>query len=92
MIESTRHKGLKLLWEKNDSSKLPPALVSKIRLVMTLLNNAKVVEDMDFPGSNLHPLKGEYAGFWTIKISGNYRLIFRFENENSYDLDCLDYH
>lgn len=47
---------------------------------------------MDFPGSNLHPLKGEYADFWAVKISGNYRLIFRFENENSYDLDYLDYH
>lgn len=92
MIESIRHKGLRLFWEKGDLSKLPPAQIGKIRLVLTLLHNAKRVEDMDFPGSGLHPLKGEYAGFWAVKISGNYRIIFRFVNENAQDVEYLDYH
>jgi proteic killer suppression protein len=92
MIESIRHKGLRLFWEENDASKLPAAHVGKIRLVLTLLNSAGRVEDASFPGSGLHPLKGTYAGFWALKITGNYRIIFRFKNENVYDVDYLDYH
>lgn len=92
MIESIRHKGIRLFWEKNDPSKLPAAHITKIRLILTLLHNAKRVEDMDYPGSGLHPLKGEYAGFRAVKVSGNYRIIFRFENENAYDVEYLDYH
>lgn len=92
MIESIRHKGIRLFWEKNDASKLTAGSIGKIRLILTLLHNAKKIEDMDFPGSGLHPLKGEYAGFWAVKISGNYRVIFRFKNENVYDIEYLDYH
>jgi len=77
---------------KNDVSKLPAGSIGKIRLILTLLHNAKKIEDLDFPGSGLHPLKGEYAGFWAVKISGNYRVIFRFKNENVYDIEYLDYH
>jgi proteic killer suppression protein len=92
MIESIRHKGLRLFWEKNDPSKLPPTHVGKIRLILTLLHAAKKIEDMDFAGSGLHPLKGEYAGFWAVKVSGNYRIIFRFEKENAHNIEYLDYH
>jgi proteic killer suppression protein len=92
MIESIKHKGLKLLWEKDDKSKLPSTQILKIRMVLTLLDNATDVQDMNFPGSDLHLLKGDLAGFWAIKINGNYRLIFRFENENAFDVDYIDYH
>lgn len=92
MIESIRHKGLKLLWEKDNAAKLPAAQVFKIRMILTLLDSAINVQDMNFPGSDLHPLKGDLAGFWAIKVSGNYRLIFRFENENAYEVDYIDYH
>ena len=92
MIESIRHKGLRLFWERNNASKLPAAHVGKIRLILTLLNSVKSVEDANFPGSALHALRGEYAGFWAVKVTGNYRIIFRIENENVHDVDYLDYH
>jgi proteic killer suppression protein len=92
MIESIKHKGLTLLWEKDNTSKLPAVQIFKIRMILTLLDNAINVQDMNFPGSDLHPLKGDLAGFWSIKVNGNYRLIFRFENENAYDVDYIDYH
>jgi proteic killer suppression protein len=92
MVESIQHKGLKLLWEKDDASKLPANQILKIRMILTLLDNAIRVQDMNFPGSDLHPLKGNLAGFWTVKLTGNYRVIFRFENENAYDIDYIDYH
>jgi proteic killer suppression protein len=92
MIESIKHKGLKLLWEKDDASKLPSVQILKIRMVLMLLDNAADVQDMNFPGSDLHALKGNLTSFWAVKINGNYRLIFRFEKENAFDVDCIDYH
>ena len=92
MIESIRHKGLRLFWEKGDPSKLPAAQIVKIRLILTLLHNAKQIENVNFPGSGLHSLKGELSGFWAVKVSGNYRIVFRFVKENVVDIDYLDYH
>ena len=92
MIESIKHKGLTLLWEKDNTSKLPAVQIFKIRMILTMLDNAVNVQDMNFPGSDLHPLKGDLAGFWSVKVNGNFRLIFRFENEGAYDVDYIDYH
>lgn len=92
MIESIQHKGLKLLWEKDNASKLPSVQIMKIKLILTLLDNAVSVQDMNFPGSDLHPLKGDLSGFWSVKVNGNYRIIFRFENENAFDVEYIDYH
>ena len=92
MIVSIRHKGLKLLWSKNDGSKLKQDQIRKIRNILTLLNGAKKVEDMNFPGAGLHPLKGELKGYWSVTVTGNYRIIFQFENGDAYLLDYIDYH
>ena len=94
MIVSIKHKGLKLLWEKASGAKLPAVLVPKISMVMQLIDQARKVEDVNFPGSNLHPLRGDLVGFWAVKISGNYRLIFQFDGEEctALDLDFIDYH
>jgi proteic killer suppression protein len=92
MIESILHKGLKLLWEKDNLSKLPASQISKIKMILTLLDNATDVQDMNFPGSALHSLKGDLTGFWSVKVNGNYRLIFRFKKENAFDVDYIDYH
>ena len=92
MIVSIQHKGLRLLWIKNDASKLPPKQVPKIRNVLMLLNAAEKVEDMNFAGSGLHPLKSELKGFWSVTVTGNYRMIFKFENGEVHLVDYLDYH
>lgn len=92
MIVSIRHRGLKLLWTKNDASRLPAAQAGKIRNILTLLHSAHQVEDLNFPGSGLHQLKGELKGFWSVSVSGNYRIIFRFESGDVHLLDYLDYH
>ena len=92
MIESIRHKGLRLFWEKGDRSKLPATQIAKIRLILTLLHNAKAVEDMNSPGSDFHGLKGDLAGFYAVKVTDNYHIIFRFADENTTDIDYVDYH
>jgi proteic killer suppression protein len=71
---------------------LPPNQVKKIRTILTLLNAAVKVEDMRYPGSALHLLKGELTGFYAVTVTGNWRIIFKFENGDAYLVDHLDYH
>jgi proteic killer suppression protein len=92
MIVSIQHKGLRLLWTKNDASRLPAQQVKKIRNVLTLLHASERVEDVNYAGANLHPLKGELKGYWAVTVSGNYRIIFKFENGDDYLVDYIDYH
>lgn len=66
--------------------------MGKIGLILGLLDGAARPEDMDFPGSGMHKLSGEYKDFWSVKVNANYRIIFRFEDGHAYDVDYLDYH
>lgn len=92
MIVSFQHKGLKLFYEKGNASKLQPQHVGKIRLILTRLDAAKVIEDMNVPGYGLHQLTGELKVFWSVKVDKNFRIIFRFVGEDAHDVDYLDYH
>ena len=92
MIESFKNKSLQLYFEKGDSSKINPGHQKKVKLILTLLQAAVDIKDLNFPGSDLHALKGPRKGFWSIKVSGNWRIIFRFENGDVHDVDYLDYH
>jgi proteic killer suppression protein len=92
MIASIRHKGLKLLWTKNDASKLPAGQVKRIKNILVLLHGAEKVEDLNYPGARLHALKANLEGFWSITVTGNYRIIFKFENGDAHLVDYLDYH
>lgn len=92
MIVSIQHKGLKRFWTKSDASRLPPDQVEKIRNILTMLDGAEKATDMNFPGLNLHPLKGNLGNYWSVTVKANWRIIFRFENENAYLVDHIDYH
>ncbi len=92
MIKTFKHKGLELFFRKGNAAKINAKHIAKLRLVIAKLNTSVSIHDMNFPGSNLHLLKGEKKGFWAVTINGNWRIIFRFENENAYDVDYLDYH
>jgi toxin HigB-1 len=91
MIESITHKGLRLLWEKDDPSKLPPEQVEKIGRILESLDSAKTLAVLkSVPGNKLHPLTGPMKGFWSLWVTANYRIIFRFKEENVYDVDYID--
>jgi toxin HigB-1 len=94
MIKSISHKGLKAYWTKNDQSKLRQDMLPKIRLILDLLNDAnEVPQDFEpFRNLRIHPLKGKLKSFWSLDVTGNYRIIFRFENHNVYDIDLEDTH
>ena len=91
MIKSIKHKGIKRLWEKNDSSKVDPEHVKRLKSRLSLLAAAKVIDDMDRPGLRLHSLKG-HENRWAINVSGNWRLTFDFTDGDVYVLDYEDYH
>jgi proteic killer suppression protein len=92
-IRSFRHKGLRHLYEKGDPRSVPPDLARKLKRMLTLLDTAAEAGDMGlYPGWRLHPLKGDLSGFWSLTVSGNWRLIFRFEAGEAWDVDLVDYH
>lgn len=92
MIASFRHRGLKRLYEQDDHRGLLPAHVDKIKRILARLDESTEVRNMALPGFGLHPLKGDLKGFWAVSVSGNWRIVFRFENRNAYDVDLVDYH
>lgn len=94
MIKTISHKGLKAYWSKGDVSKLRPDMLPRIRFVLDLINDASIVpQDFEaFRNLRIHPLKGELKNYWSLDVSGNYRIIFRFENSNAYDLSLEDTH
>jgi proteic killer suppression protein len=92
MIVGFRHKGLKLLYEKGDRRRVLADYADKIERVLARLDEASEPGNMDLPGYRLHPLKGDLAGYWSISISGNWRIVFRFQGANACDVDLVDYH
>lgn len=67
-------------------------MLRKIRLALSVLHAAGTIEDMDQPGFKLHPLKGDLQGYWSVTVRANWRVIFRFEDGNAFDVDFTDYH
>ena len=92
MIASFRHRGLKKLYEEDDHRGLSAAHVDKINRILARLDEAVNVNNMALPGFALHPLKGKLKGLWAVSVSGNWRVVFRFEKGNAYDVDLIDYH
>jgi proteic killer suppression protein len=92
MIRSIRHKGLKRLYEDDDRRGVISQHAQKVRDILARLDTAIAVRDMDLPGFRLHPLRGEFEGFWAVTIRANWRVIFRFEEGDALDLDYVDYH
>jgi proteic killer suppression protein len=92
MITSFKHRGLKKLFERGDRSKIRPDLAAKTERILARLDVSAAPEDMDVPGFGLHPLAGEYKGFWSVTVNKNWRIIFRFENGDACDVDFIDYH
>jgi proteic killer suppression protein len=92
VIKSFRHKGLEKFFKTGAKSGIHPRHAGKLRIQLTALEHARDPKDMNAPGWRLHPLKGGLAGFYSVTVSGNWRLVFRFEGKDATDLDYLDYH
>ena len=87
-----RHKGLRELYARDDAKRLPPERVERVRDMLTALDDAVRPGNMDIPGYRLHPLRGDMEGFWSVTVSKNYRIVFRFRDGEALDVDLVDYH
>lgn len=92
MIQSIRHKGLRRLYEDDDPRGVIPEHAEKLRDILARLDAASMVADMNLPGFRLHPLKGDFKGFWAVTVRANWRVIFRFADGDAIDIDYVDYH
>jgi proteic killer suppression protein len=92
MIISFRHKGLKQFYETGSKAGIQAQQAGRLRLILARLDAAREPRDMNLPGLRLHPMSGDLAGYWSVSVSGNWRVIFRFEGQDACDVDCLDYH
>jgi len=90
-----RHKGLGQFYEEGNARSLPSAMAEKLSKLLFAIETAGTLEQLGkFPGWKLHPLKGDLNGFWSMTVTGNWRLIFRYDEEANAarDIDLIDYH
>jgi proteic killer suppression protein len=90
-----RHKGLRHLYEDGNAKGVPPAMADQLRKLLFALETAETLEQLGrFPGWKLHPLTGDLNGFWSLTVTGNRRLIFRYDEpaNAASEIDLIDYH
>jgi proteic killer suppression protein len=92
MIQKFKHKGLKHLFENGTVSGVSVEHAKRLKLILALLETAESIEDMDLPGLNPHELKGKRKGTWSVKVSGNWRVTFRLEQGDAFEVNYEDYH
>jgi proteic killer suppression protein len=92
VIRSFRHRGLKRLFEHGDPSKVRADQATRLVDALARLDTAVEVSDMNLPGYRLHRLKGDLTGYWSVAVSGNWRIVFRFDAGDVLDVDLVDYH
>lgn len=88
-----KHKGLRLLAEHDDPARVPANLLPRLRRILLALAAANDPGSLKArPSLRLHPLKGDMQGYWSLNVSGNWRVIFRFEGGEAVGVDLVDYH
>lgn len=92
MIRSFRHKGLERFFTTGSKKGIRPEQAQRLGDILFRLDHAVRIEDMNFPGARLHELKGGRAGTWSVTVSGNWRVLFRFEAGHARDVGYEDYH
>ena len=78
--------------EYRSSAYFRPDLVERIRIILAALDAANAIDAMNRPSFPLHPLKGDWKGYWAVTVRANWRIVFRFEEGSAFDVDLVDYH
>ena len=92
MIQSFKHKGLELFFRTGKKSGIQARHSKRLQLILGRLNASTSAEDMDLPGLHLHQLSGTRAEYWSVRVSGNWRITFRFNGVHAEVVDYEDYH
>lgn len=91
-IRSFKHRGLKRLYEDGDGRGIRPDLVDTVERILSVLDDATTPRALNIPRYRLHPLKGDLKGLWSVTVRSNWRIIFRFEGTDAFDVELIDYH
>ncbi len=92
VIAGFNHRGLKRFFEEGTTRGIQAQQASRIRLILARLNASQAPQDMNLPGLHLHELTGQRKGTWSVRVSGNWRITFRFDGPDAYEVDLEDYH
>ena len=92
MIRSFKHRGLQRLYERDDRSGIRPDILETVERIMTVPDTAITPQALDILRYRLHPLKGDLKGFWSVTVRAKWRIIFRFEGADAFDVELIDYH
>ncbi len=92
IIQSFKNKALERLLREGNAKGIPTELEKRTRARLEVIDTAIIIDDIRIPGYDLHELKGDRQGTWSIKVSGNWRITFTFQDNNAYDIDLEDYH
>lgn len=92
MIRSFKHKGLERFFLKGTKSGIQAKHASRLRLIVGRLNASVIPKDMDLPGLFFHQLGGERDRVWSVRVSGNWRITFRFSEGDAEIVNYEDYH
>ena len=92
MIQTFKHRGLKLFFETGNPKGVAAEAAKRIQIRLNVLNRAKELRDIGLPGFGFHPLKGDRKSEYAISVTSNYRMTFRFDRGDVFDLNLEDYH
>ena len=92
MIRSFKHRGLKRFYEDGDGRGIRPDLLDTVERILTVLDDATTPQALNIPRYRLHALKGDLKGFWSVTVCSNWRIVFRFEGTDAFDVELIDYH
>lgn len=93
MIKSFGDKESEKIWNGNRSKKLPNEIQEVVRRKLRMINNAQDVNDLRIPPANrLEKLKGELQEYQSIRINNQWRIIFKWINNDAYEIRIVDYH
>ena len=92
MILSFKHNGLELFFRTGSKSGIQAKHSKRLQLILGRLNASIAPEDMNLPGLHLHQLSGSRAETWSVRVSGNWRITFRFNGEHAEIVNYEDYH
>jgi proteic killer suppression protein len=93
MIQSFANAETENFFATGRSRRFPPDLLKRAAMRLNQLNAATRIDDLQLPPSNhLEALSGDRKGQWSIRINQQWRLCFRFENGDAFDVEIVDYH
>ena len=86
------HRGLRRFHERGDAGALDSRHVRRIAFILHVLHDAESPSDIYATNWRIHPLRGNRRGQWSGRVSGNWRIVFRFQDGEAVDIDLIDYH